>query len=321
MPPRLQPPAPASRHGVRPSVVVVTPGGGSCLLDFFVARFAAVPAAVWQARFQAGDITYDSGERARTTDPATAGRRLYYYRTVPDEALIPFTEEVLWQDAHLLVADKPHFLPVVPSGKHLRETLLVRLQERLGLPELSPIHRIDKDTAGLVLFSVRAVDRNAYQALFRQRQVGKVYECIAPWNPALPWPMRRESGIGPAAHFMQQAEVGETQDGGAGGVNAITEIAPLEVHGNLARYALRPLTGQRHQLRVHMNALGLPLLFDGIYPTLTPEGANDYSRPLQLLARSLEFIDPLTGQNRHFESRRNLLPLAEIDQKKHQIAL
>ena len=310
---RPKPLAPAARHGVRPSCVVVPPGSGPSLLDFFVARFAAVPAADWRARFLAGDISDDTGEPARASDPATAGRRLYYYRTVPHEPDIPFTEEVLWQDAHLLVVDKPHFLPVVPSGKHLRETLLVRLQERLALPELSPIHRIDKDTAGLVMFSLRAQDRNAYQSLFRQRRVDKTYECLAPWNPALPWPLRRESRIGDSAHFMQQAEEAVNE---ASGVNAVTDIRPLEARGALARYELRPLTGQRHQLRVHMNALGLPILFDGIYPTLTPEGANNFSRPLQLLARRLAFVDPLTGAERCFESRRSLLPLENFDQNR-----
>ena len=203
------------------------------------------------------------------------------------------------------MVDKPHFLPVVPSGKHVRETLLARLQRQLDVPELSPIHRIDKDTAGLVMFSVQAASRNAYQALFRDRLVRKTYECIAPWNASLPWPLHRESRIGDAAHFMQQAEV-------PGEVNAITDIAPLEVAGAWARYVLHPLTGQRHQLRVHMHALGLPLLHDGIYPMLTPEGANDYNRPLQLLARSLAFTDPLTGAPRQFESQRTLLPLDSL---------
>lgn len=299
---RLRPQAPAARDGVRPSCVVVTLGPWQNLLDFFCQRFAGVPLATWQARFAAQDIQDAEGLHPSPLDAATPGRRLYYYREVPHEPDIPFQEEVIWQDAHLLVVDKPHFLPVVPSGKHARETLLARLQRRLELADLSPIHRIDKDTAGLVMFSLQASSRNAYQALFRDRQVHKRYECIAPWNPALAWPIHRESRIGDAAHFMQQAEV-------PGEVNAVTDITPLEVRGAWARYGLQPLTGQRHQLRVHMHALGLPLLHDGIYPVLTPEGANDYARPLQLLARSLAFTDPLSGEHREFESRRSLLPL------------
>lgn len=302
---RITPRAPAPRDGVRPSCVVIPAGHWPDLLAFLSQRFASVPASTWQTRLEAGLITDSEGLTARSHDLASPGRRLYYYREVPGEPAIPFTEQILWQDAHLMVVDKPHFLPVVPSGSHVRETLLARLQRQLDLPELSPIHRIDKDTAGLVMFSLQASSRNAYQALFRQREVRKTYECVAPWNPALPWPVHRESRIGDAAHFMQQAEV-------PGEVNAITDIEPLESAGAWARYALSPLTGQRHQLRVHMQALGLPILYDGIYPVLTPEGANDYARPLQLLARSLAFIDPLTGQPRHFESQRTLLALADV---------
>jgi tRNA pseudouridine32 synthase/23S rRNA pseudouridine746 synthase len=285
--------------------VVVAGGPWPGLLAFLTHRFPTVPEAVWRQRLDAGDITDGDGRTASASDTATAGRRLYYYREVPDEPVIPFQEEVIWQDAHLLVVDKPHFLPVVPSGKHVRETLLARLQLRLNLPDLSPAHRIDKDTAGLVMFTTQPAGRNAYQALFRERHVSKTYECIAPWKPGFVWPVHRESRIGDAEHFMQQAEV-------PGEVNAITDIELLEVAGDWARYALRPLTGQRHQLRLHMYALGLPILFDGIYPVLTPEGANDYRRPLQLLARTLEFVDPLSGEQRRFESRRTLMPLEEV---------
>ena len=254
-------------------------------------------------------VTDADGVAAAPSDVPLAGRRLYYYRNVAHEPHIPFEEVVLWQDGHLLVVDKPHFLPVIPSGHYLRETVLVRLKAKLKLPELSPIHRIDRDTAGLVLFSTRADTRNAYQNLFRERAVAKTYECIAPWNPDLAWPLHRESHIAEGSHFMQQAE----RDGP---VNAITDIAPLETAGDWARYQLTPLTGQRHQLRVHMAALGLPILHDGIYPTLTPEGDHDYARPLQLLARAIAFADPITGQRRAFGSQRTLMPL--VNTKKNE---
>ena len=147
--------------------------------------------------------------------------------------------------------------------------------------------------------------RGAYQELFRTRQVDKTYECIAPWNPALPWPLTRESRIAPAAHFMQQTEVD-------GVPNALTHITPIEVLGSLARYALKPVTGQRHQLRVHMAALGLPMVGDGIYPTLTPEGSADYEQPLQLLAKHIAFTDPITGEQRMFQSQKQLRELAAV---------
>jgi tRNA pseudouridine32 synthase/23S rRNA pseudouridine746 synthase len=204
-----------------------------------------------------------------------------------------------------MVVDKPHFLPVVPSGKYLQETVLIRLKNTLGLDALSPIHRIDRDTAGLVLFSKQVASRGAYQELFRTRQVDKTYECIAPWNADLAWPITRQSRIVPSAHFMQQTEV-------PGVPNALTHITPIEVLGPLARYALRPVTGQRHQLRVHMAALGLPLVGDGMYPTLTPEGHADYGNPLQLLAKSIAFTDPISGERRQFESAQKLKGLATV---------
>jgi tRNA pseudouridine32 synthase/23S rRNA pseudouridine746 synthase len=251
-------------------------------------------------------VVDDQGVPLKPESLYLAGRRLYYFRTLESEPHIPFEAHVLWRNEHLLVVDKPHFLPVLPSGKYLQETVLVRLKRQLGMRHLSPIHRIDRDTAGVVLFSVQPASRGAYHELFRKRQVDKTYECIAPWNPDLLWPMRRETRIGPAAHFMQQAELPGTP-------NALTHIETLEVRSNLARYLLRPVTGQRHQLRVHMAALGLPILGDGIYPHLTPEGCVDYTKPLQLLARSIAFIDPICNEQRIFHSQRHLLSLDTLE--------
>ena len=299
-----RPNPPPDRNGVGPSCVVTLAGPWANMLDFLTERFAGISTAVWMQRLQAGDVVDDQGQTIAADTPFAAGRRLYYYRAVEVEPHIPFEAVVLWQDEHLLVVDKPHFLPVVPSGKYLQETVLIRLKNALGLNTLSPIHRIDRDTAGLVLFSKQVASRGAYQELFRTRQVDKTYECIAPWNAELAWPIRRESRIVPSAHFMQQTEVD-------GAPNALTFIAPIEIQGGLARYSLKPVTGQRHQLRVHMAALGLPLVGDGIYPMLTPEGSANYSQPLQLLAKSIAFVDPVTGDPRRFESQRQLRPLAQ----------
>ncbi len=282
--------------------MVLPEGPWTTALEFLVHRFPGITEAQWLQRMQAGDVMNDLGHHLAPSSPYTARQRLYYFRALELEPRIPFDEVVLWQDEHLLVVDKPHFLPVMPSGKYLQETVLVRLKNRLGLQDLVPVHRIDRDTAGLVLFSVNPATRNAYHALFRERTVNKTYECIAPWNPDLPWPLRRESRIAVGAHFMQQTEVD-------GAPNALTFIEPIAVYGGpspLARYALKPVTGQRHQLRVHMAALGLPILNDGIYPALTPEGAN-YQKPLQLLAKHIAFTDPVTGAARDFTSQRELL--------------
>nr|WP_326528428.1 pseudouridine synthase [Rhodoferax sp.] len=294
-----RPNPPPDRHGVGPSCVVLPAGAWPNLQEGLAARFPGISVAVWLHRLRAGDVIDEQGTALAPDAPYVEGQRLYYYRALDAETPIPFEAAILWQDEHLLVVDKPHFLPVVPSGKYLQETVLVRLKNALGLEALSPIHRIDRDTAGLVLFSKRVSSRGAYHDLFRTRQVHKTYACIAPWNPALAWPITRQSRIVASEHFMQQTEV-------PGEPNALTHIEPVEVHGALARYTLKPVTGQRHQLRVHMAALGLPIVNDGIYPTLTPEGSADYARPLQLLAQSIAFTDPVSGASRHFISRQRL---------------
>lgn len=288
------------------SCVALQPGPHANLLDFLQARFPNVSDQTWLKRLQNGDVFDALGvvvslEQARHA--AYTGQGLiYYYREVPQEQAIPFQEVVLYQDAHLLVIDKPHFLPVVPSGPYLTQTVLVRQKQRLGLDTLVPIHRIDRDTAGLVMLSLQPNSRAAYSALFSQHRVRKTYEAVAPWRADLCFPMRRESRIEEAGHFMLQHEV-------AGPVNAITDIDVLEIKGDLARYRLQPVSGRRHQLRVHMMALGLPIVNDGLYPVLTPEGHSDHARPLQLLAKELTFTDPVTGLAHHFMSQRQLLQL------------
>lgn len=295
---------PPVRNGIGPSCVALPGGPWLTLIDFLTQRFPNVSPATWLQRMARGDVLDESGtgitpERA-SQPPYPAHTRLFYYREVPHEPPIPFEAVVLYQDAHLLVVDKPHFLPVVPSGGYLSETVLVRLKRQLGLDDLVPIHRIDRDTAGLVMFSKRPESRAAYNALFSQHRVQKTYHAIAPWRADVPMPQVRQSRIQEDGHFMLQHEV-------LGVPNAVTHINVLEVRGDLARYELKPVTGQRHQLRVHMMALGLPLLNDGLYPVLTPEGQLDHARPLQLLARELAFTDPVSGQAQHFVSERQLM--------------
>ena len=299
------PPLP-TQNGVGPSVVGLpkdTLGQWRTITDFLTERFSAIPRATWLARMADGKVVDEFGIPVTPERPYQGHIRVYYYRDLDVEPHIPFDEVILHQDEHLIVVDKPHFLPVTPSGKYLQETVLVRLKRKLGIDSLVPIHRIDRDTAGLVLFSVQAASRDAYQALFRNRAVHKTYEAIAPWQPDLTFPLTRESRIEEDASegrgFMTQCEV-------EGKPNALTYIQILEKKGDLARYQLSPVTGKRHQLRVHMHALGIPILGDGIYPVLTPEGHIDYAHPLQLLAKSIEWLDPITQEVMRFESRRTL---------------
>jgi len=293
------PPKPPDRNGVGPSCIGLPAGNWPTTLDFLAERFKAVSRQVWHQRMVDGDVVDEHGHTLAPDHPYQGHVRVYYYRAVPDEPRIPFEEVILFQDEQLIVVDKPHFLPVVPSGGYLNETVLVRLKHKLGIDTLVPVHRIDRDTAGLVMFSVQPETRAAYHALFSQRTVKKTYEAIAPWRDDLKLPLTRSSRIVEAGHFMLQHEVD-------GPPNAVTDIDVIEVHGALAHYRLHPVTGKRHQLRVHMAALGLPLVGDGLYPTLTPEGQIDYQNPLQLLAKSIEFVDPITGELRRFESQRRL---------------
>lgn len=293
------------RDGVGPSCVALPSQGDGTLLDFLATRLNGVSRAEWAQRMQAGEVVDEWGQPATPERAFMPGLRLYYYREVADETVIPFDEHVLFQDAHLAVADKPHFLPVVPTGAYLQQTLLVRLKRRLGLPDLSPVHRIDRDTAGLVLFSVQRATRGAYQALFRDRVVAKTYEAIAAWRGDLAFPRTHTSRMEESPQFFRMHEV-------AGQPNTITHMEVIERLGPWARYRLSPVTGKRHQLRVHMAALGLPLWGDAFYPVVNDPPAGDYSRPLQLLARSLAFTDPLTGEPRTFESQRKLLDLQSL---------
>ena len=287
------------RDGVGPSCVVLPARGQGSMLDFLAQRLPVVGREEWRQRMQAGDVVDEHGQAAAPERPFEGGLRLYYYRSLPAEPALPFSETVLYQDDHLLVADKPHFMPVTPSGRYLHSTLLVRLKRQLGLPQLSPLHRIDRDTAGLVMLSVQQHTRGAYQALFRDRQITKHYDAIAPWRADLAFPRDHASRLEESPQFFRMHEV-------PGEPNSHTHMQVLEVAGSWARYRLTPITGKRHQLRVHMAALGLPLRNDPFYPVVNDPPEGDYSRPLQLLARSLAFADPLTGEPRVFESARRL---------------
>ena len=284
--------------GVAASAVHCPAGTWTQVLDFLAERLPRVDRADWLSRMARGEVLDDQGAALSPDAPYRANRRLYYYRLLAAELVVPFEEGIVFQDGQLLVADKPHFLPVTPKGRYVQQTLLTRLIRRTGIATLSPIHRIDRETAGLVVFALQPETRAAYQALFRDRAVHKVYECIAPWRPDLRLPEVYRSRLEEREDaFMQMREV-------PGEPNAETRICVLEHDAELARYELEPLSGRKHQLRVQMNALGRPIVGDRIYPVLQPEEAEpDFNAPLQLLAKGIAFTDPITGAARAFSSR------------------
>ncbi|MGW3817507.1 RluA family pseudouridine synthase [Streptomyces sp. NPDC005046] len=298
--PRIPPSPLPQRHGVDPvRLRLPQEGSWATVREHLVERLAAGDGVI-DAMIDEGLIVGEGG-RPLTAEAAYApGMFLWFHRELPDEERVPFPLDVVYRDEHIVVADKPHFLATTPRGSHVTETALARLRRELGLPALGAAHRLDRLTAGLVLFTVRPGERGAYQSLFRDRLVGKEYEALAPYDPALGLPRTVRSRILKERGVMAAQEV-------AGEANAVSRIELVEHRDGLARYRLTPRTGQTHQLRVHMSALGVPILGDPLYPVVTgPVPAGDFRRPLQLLARALEFTDPVTGLAHRFVSGRML---------------
>ncbi|MDO5058429.1 MAG: pseudouridine synthase [Neisseria sp.] len=299
------PPLPLS-DGIKPSYLHLPHDArfsGRLLLDFLCERFPFVSRADWQRRLDSGFVADSKGRALNADTPYQAGETVYYYREISreNEPRIPFDERIIHIDEHLIVVDKPHFLPVIPSGRFLRETLLTRLRLREDLQHLqpenfTPLHRLDKDTAGVMLFSHNPATRGAYQKMFQEKTVGKIYEALAPLRDDLSYPYRISSRMVRGEKFYLTQEI-------EGEPNAHTVVELIEARGNIGRYHLFPETGKKHQLRVHMMRLGMPLLNDALYPEPLPAGEDNYSKPLKLLAKQISFTDPLSGEQRLFASR------------------
>jgi tRNA pseudouridine32 synthase/23S rRNA pseudouridine746 synthase len=289
------------RGGVSPSCLAlprmrVSPWAS--LLEHLAERLPAVSREEWAQRMADGCVLGEDGQALSPDAPYAHGARVYYWRELPQEERIPFEASIVFEDELLVVADKPHFLPVTPGGRYVRETLLVRLKDQLGCADLSPLHRIDRETAGLVVLSKRPQDRDAYQRLFRDRRVAKRYQAIAAAPRGLTFPLVRKSRI--VENETQFFRMCETE----GPANSETRIRVLQLLGERALYELEPVSGKRHQLRVHMHALGLAIEGDQFYPEVRrgPDEAEDFREPLQLLAQWLAFADPVSGQAREFTS-------------------
>ena len=292
-------PAAPPIDGLGASSLHLPSGPWPLLIDFLEQRFPAIDREIWRQRLAAGKVRDGSDQALPVDAPYIVGERIHYYREITDEPRIPFDARILYRDAHLLVADKPHFLPTIPAGRFVRESLLVRLKQETGLEDLVPLHRLDRETAGIVLFSLNPATRDTYSRLFAEHRIHKCYEALAPTLVGANFPMQRRSRVGSGEPFFRMQEI-------EGEPNAETSIDRLETLGAISRYELRPRTGKKHQLRLHMAALGMPIIHDRWYPQLLDEGEDDYARPLQLLAKSLAFIDPVSGKDRRFETAQRL---------------
>lgn len=269
------------------------------ILDFLIGRFPFISRNIIKERMSRGDIVSETGYPFKPDDPYQSEIFLFYYREVPNEPKIPFKEEILFKNENIIVVDKPHFLPVTPTGRFVKESLLARLKDHYQNEEISPIHRLDRETAGVILFSCNATIRGAYQTLFQKKQVKKVYEAIAPTSSSLDFPIIHKSRIEKGDPFFIMHEID-------GEINSETSICIDKTEGTLSKYILKPVTGKQHQLRVHMMSLGIPILHDPFYPKIEPCKGEDYRYPLQLLAKSIEFTDPLSNEIRSYSSKQSL---------------
>ncbi len=276
------------RDGLGPARVRLR---GGLVVDEFRARWGAEAAA----KVLAGEVVLPDGTVVSETTVLPAGAHVYFYRPLRDEVPVPFDIPILYRDDDIVVVDKPHFLATMPRGRHVAQTATVRLRRELDLPELSPAHRLDRLTAGVLLFTTRRELRGAYQSLFARGEVRKTYLARAAVDPQLALPTTTCSRIiKRRGHLQAVEEPGEP--------NAET----LVEHLGDGLYRLTPRTGRTHQLRVQMASLGLPIISDPLYPNVIDVTPEDFSLPLQLLALSIEFEDPVDGRQRAFVSRRTL---------------
>ncbi len=268
------------------------------ILDFLIERFPFIGEKILKERMSRGDIVDQKGKQFSESSAYEEELFLFYYREIPNETRIPFDEEILYKDEHIIVVDKPHFIPITPIGRYVKESLLARLKHRYQNEDISPIHRLDRETAGVVMFTCDTSVRGAYQTLFQKRQVDKVYHAIAA-KSELDLPLTHKSRIEKGEPFFLMKEVD-------GEINSETHIELIQSNESYAMYKLKPVSGKQHQLRVHMMSLGIAILNDPFYPELLTCKGEDYSNPLQLLAKSISFIDPITQQQRSFESKQEL---------------
>lgn len=285
-----------------PSVVTMPAAGKPypSIVEFLCNAFPAISRNRWAQRIREGKVLDDQGQPITAETPYAPSRRIFYFREIENEPVIPFAEQILFQNDEILVADKPHFLPVTPGGRFVEECLLNRLRHRSGLADLAPLHRLDRETAGIVMFSINPETRGLYHGLFMHGKVEKIYHALAEVNQPPRehyWTIKNRIVRGEPRFRMKTV---------AGTANAYSHIHLLDLKGGQGLFRLQPVTGKTHQLRLHMSGLGFGIVNDRVYPDLQPERDDDFDRPLQLLASEIRFHDPVADIDREFQSERKL---------------
>lgn len=247
-------------------------------------------------------FVYGDGRAVLDDDAYRTTTFVWFHRDLRDEPVVPGEITVVHRDERVVVVDKPAFLSTVPRGNHVVQSLVVRLRDELGLPDLTTMHRLDRVTSGLVLCVVGKEHRAAYQSMFADGTVAKTYRALAPWREGLVGP----DGVVVRNHVRAIPRTGRAEVVPGAPVNAETLVEVEQRVGERAVYRLSPRTGRTHQLRLHLLGLGVPIVDDPLYPVDREVSIDDFSEPLQLLASELRYVDPVVGGERHHVSARRL---------------
>ncbi|MBV1911020.1 MAG: pseudouridine synthase [Kangiellaceae bacterium] len=286
------------KNGISPNKIWLPQGEWQTVFEFFRHRFPQLSGANCAQRFASGEVRFSDGSIVDSNTSYRSNAHLFFYREVLNELIVPFEESIVFENENIIVAEKPHFLPVAPTGQYLKHTLLVRLRNKLKNDHLELCHRLDRETAGLVLLTKHEQVRAAYHSLFSERKITKVYHARAKVLD-VKFPIERFTCIVKGEPYMRMKEVD-------GEENSRTFIELIHQNKQSCLYRLQPITGKKHQLRVHMSGLNIPIINDPLYPIMTSKPADDFDNPLQLLAKELSFIDPIDGQSHHFISSQDL---------------
>ena len=304
------PPSPLPpRHGVDAQRFRMPQAGPwTSLRDHLVERLSpGLDAGDVDRMLRAGEFVDASGTPVRPDAPFVAQSAVWAHRDLPAEVAHPEEPVVLHRDERIVVVDKPHDMATMPRGRHVVQSALARTRVLTGEHRLAPAHRLDRPTAGVLMFTTEQRWRGAYQRVFADGLAHKEYLAVAPVRAGLDLPLVRRT------HLVKEHGTHQAHEVEGGEPNAETLVELLETATGrgaagetLGLYRLTPRTGRTHQLRCQLDGLGIPIHDDPLYPVERDVPLDDFSTPLQLLAAVLAFDDPVDGRPRRFVTQRRL---------------